>query len=96
MSGGLGKYRLPGGAKCADAYHIYAIEWDADGIKWFFDDVNFKNFKIDTDAKTQGFQQPHFILVNNAISPTVKPGPTADTLPQKYFIDYVRIYERKR
>lgn len=96
VSGGLAKYRLPSGAKCADAYHVYAIEWDAAEIKWFFDDVNFKHFKIDTDAKRQGFQQPHFILVNTAISPTVKPGPAADTLPQKYFIDYVRIYERKR
>lgn len=91
----LAKYRLPDGAKCADAYHIYAIEWDAEEIKWFFDDVNFKNFKIDSAAKRRSFQQPHYILVNTAISPTLKPGPTAETLPQKYFIDYVRVYERE-
>lgn len=96
VSGGLGKYRLPGGKKCADDYHIYAIEWSTDEIKWFFDDVNFKNFRIDTEPKRQAFQQPHFILVNSAISPTVKPGPTVDTLPQKYFIDYIRIYEGRR
>lgn len=96
VSGGLGKYKLPGGAKCADAYHIYAIEWNAEEIKWFFDDVNFMSFKIDTDSKRVAFQQPHYILVNTAISPTAKPGPTPDTLPQKYFIDYVRVYESTR
>jgi beta-glucanase (GH16 family) len=95
-SGGQGKYSLPDGAKCADAYHIYAIEWDANEIKWFFDDVNFMDFKIDTDARRQAFHQPHYILVNTAIAPTLKPGPTTDTLPQKYYIDYVRVYERDR
>ncbi len=95
VSGGQGKYRLPNGAKCSDAYHIYAIEWDPDGIKWFFDDVNFMNFKIDTAAKRHSFQQPHYILVNTAISATAKPGPTEDTLPQKYFIDYVRVYQKQ-
>lgn len=96
VSGGLGKYRLPGGAKCADSYHTYAIEWDADRIRWFFDDVNFMNFELDTEAKRSGFRHPHFILVNTAISPTLKPGPTADTLPQKYYIDYIRVYQRDR
>ena len=96
VSGRQGKYRLPGGAKCADDYHIYTIEWDANELKWFFDDVNFMNFKIDTDAKRQSFHQPHYILVNTAIDPTVKPGPTADTLPQKYYIDYIRVYQRNK
>ena len=54
------------------------------------------NFKIDTDAKRQAFQHSHYILVNTAIDPTLKAGPTADTLPQKYYIDYVRVYQRTK
>ena len=32
-----GTYTLPGGAALADDFHIYAIEWTTNQIKWFLD-----------------------------------------------------------
>jgi len=88
-------YQLTSG-KLADAYHIYAVEWDSTQIKWFFDSVNYHTVNI-TDPQFSELQAPHYILLNCAIGgswpDSVGKTPDATTvLPQKYYIDYVRVY----
>ena len=34
-------YRLPGGANPADGFHVYALEWEEDEIRWYVDDVHY-------------------------------------------------------
>ncbi|MGV8880163.1 MAG: glycoside hydrolase family 16 protein [Sphingobacteriaceae bacterium] len=85
-------YQLPGKEKLADAYHIYAVEWSKDQIKFFLDEHCFFTFEIDNEAKAHGFRQPHFLLVNTAITPWDK-NVSKNTYPQKYMIDYIRVYQ---
>jgi len=78
-------------------FHIYAIEWFEDRIDFFFDDTKFHTFTIDKAGKggDNPFRKPHYLLINLAIGGSWG-GPIDDSVfPQKYLIDYVRIYESK-
>lgn len=86
--------RLPGGERYADDFHIYAIEWEEDEIRWYMDDRMY--FKL-TPAAVPGdwvFDHPFFILLNVAVG-GAWPGYPDDTttFPQRMEVDYVRIYE---
>lgn len=77
-------------------FHVYAIEWDSSNIKFFFDDVLYKTTAISsTGPYANEFQQPFYLIINMAFGGT---WPRANSylnavLPQKFIIDYVRIYQ---
>lgn len=91
-----------GGAKVAYAndrplsedFHIYAVEWTEDKLTWFFDDKIILECDITPDMQG-AFNKPHFILLNTALENWNEDCcPNEDTiLPQKYIIDYVRVYQ---
>jgi len=84
-------YQLPSG-KFADAYHIFAIEWDATESKWFMDGLHFHTLNI-TAANQSELRQPHYLLLNLAIGGNWPGSPNATSVfPMKYYIDYVRVY----
>lgn len=85
---------LPSKAKLSEDFHIYAVEWDADEIKWYFDDNNYLTMQISTEGAKACFNVPHYILVNTAISPEIGGDYHVNSYPQKYFIDYVRVYQQ--
>ena len=87
---------LPDKAKLSEDYHIYAVEWSSTEIKWFLDDNNFYTLPIDTPGLIDGFNHPHYILVNTAISPNIGGDYSTNTYPQKYEIDYVRVYQEEK
>ncbi len=74
------------------AFHIYSIEWDAEKIRWFLDDVQFAEVDI-TSADMTEFHQPHYLKLNLAIGGSW-PGPPDQTtvFPARYLIDYIRVY----
>ncbi len=80
----------------ADDFHIFAIEWDEEGIRWFFDDQMFFDLGPDNLGRREWvFDQPFFIIVNLALGGTL--GGTIDpglTFPIPYYVDYVRVYQR--
>ncbi|CAN5313404.1 glycoside hydrolase family 16 protein [soil metagenome] len=78
-----------------DAYHLYAIEWDANSIKWYVDDTLYLTGNIkDNINNTGAFQLPFFILLNFAVAGDF-PGQTVDEskLPASMYVDYVRVYK---
>lgn len=85
---------LPAGKKCADDYHLYAVEWDENEIVWYFDETVVDRLKIETEGQKRGFRQPHYLLINTAIAPYVKPGPTPEMFPTYYMIDHIRVYQK--
>src|SRR6185503_5670750 len=47
-------------------FHLYAIEWDASGIKWFVD--GRQTHALDTTPETlEEFQQPFYLIFNLAV-----------------------------
>ncbi len=77
-------------------YHIYAIEWTADAVRWYVDNNNFYTI---TRAQVQQygnwvFDHPFFIILNIAVGGTWPGYPDATSVfPQRMYVDYVRVYQ---
>jgi beta-glucanase (GH16 family) len=87
-----------GGSTATDvgAYHVYAIEWDADYIRWFVDGTQYHVMQITNGmGGTDEFQKDFFILLNMAVGGNW-PGFSVDdgSLPAKMKVDYVRVYQK--
>lgn len=79
-------------------YHIYAVEWFEDHMDFFVDDqkyFTFQNEKTGNDAWP--FDKPHYILINLAIGGAWggQKGIDDKIFPQKYYIDYVKVFRQK-
>lgn len=93
--GGLSRGCLFDTEKLSENYHLFAIEWDAEQIRWYFDDILYLSVNIDTDEKRAAFQNnPIFIILGTGIE-----GPGNNLLPDgipdeaRFIIDYIRYYK---
>ena len=82
-----------------DQFHIYRIDWDADGIKWYVDDVLYNEFSNENSGSSSWpFDQDFYIILNLAIGGTWGGFCGVDSeslsLPQKMEIDYVRFFQK--
>jgi len=78
-------------------FHTYTVEWNQEGIKWFFDGTEYhKVIKKYIDDEKWPFDDKFFILINLAVG-GYWPGYPSETtqFPQSYTIDYVRVYQSK-
>lgn len=97
-----GSYAL-GGANFASAFHVYAIEWEPDAIRWYVDGVLYFT-RTSAQWYSSGapgnprapFDQAFHILLNTAVGGNytgcTTPGCVTATFPQQYLVDYVRVY----
>ncbi len=77
-------------------FHIYAIEWFEDRIEFFVDDKRIFVFKNEYSGfERWPFDKPHYLILNFAIGGSWggQKGIDDNIFPQKYYIDYVRVYE---
>lgn len=78
-------------------FHVYAVEWFPDHIDFFVDDRKYFSFaNSGRGAAEWPFDQPHFLIINAAIGGGWggQQGVDETIFPQRYFIDYVRVYEQ--
>ena len=76
-------------------FHTYAIEWDAQSIRWFVDGVQFHEANIAGGINgTSEFQNNFFIILNMAIGGNW-PGFNINNgaMPAEMRVDYVRVYQ---
>jgi beta-glucanase (GH16 family) len=90
-----GAYSLPNNAPFADDFHIYALEWTTNQMKWFVDGHPY--FTLSPANLPNGaawvFTQPQFLLFNVAVGGNWPGYPDGTTvLPQRMIVDYVRVY----
>jgi beta-glucanase (GH16 family) len=80
----------------ADDFHIYAIEWDKDQVRWFFDGEPYHTVtRADVGNKDWVFDQPFFILLNLAVGGQWPGNPDAQTaFPAQLKVDYVRVFQK--
>lgn len=71
-------------------FHIYALEWEPDSIRWYIDGNLIH-------ATTNGIpHKPHYIILNTAIGGSWPGNPDSTTVfPQYHDIDYVRVYSKE-
>ncbi len=86
-------------------FHIYAVEWDTNYIKWYFDDVIFK---IETrtpnslnPASTDDpwpWDEDFWIILNHAVGgwfPGVTDPANVNIIKPDLEVDYVRVYDMR-
>jgi beta-glucanase (GH16 family)/PKD repeat protein len=81
--------------KWSDDFHVYAIEWEQNEIRWYIDNILYST-KTPADLAPEAWPfdgaEPFHILLNLAVGGTW--GGTVDesALPQSMDVDYVRVY----
>jgi len=89
-----GQIKLP---DAADAFHVYALEWDGEHLDIFVDEhkyFTYSNEKSGTDAWP--FDKDQYLILNLAIGGAWggQKGIDDTIFPQRYLIDYVRVYQK--
>jgi beta-glucanase (GH16 family) len=76
-------------------FHVYAIEWDENEIRWYFDDQQyFKRTPQDVPGDWV-FNHPFFILLSLSVGGNWPGSPDSTTVfPQYLLVDYVRVYQK--
>jgi len=95
-SGGSGigsSYTLSEGGFDED-FHVFAIDWDEDGITWYVDDQPYQTIQPeDLGGRSWVFDHPFFIILNVAVGGHYVGSPNESTVfPQTMLIDWVRVY----
>jgi beta-glucanase (GH16 family) len=87
-------YSLTSGA-FSDAFHVFAIEWEPNQIRWYVDG-NLYQTRTPSDLPAGSawvFDHPFFMLLNVAVGGYWPGDPDSTTVfPQKMYVDYVRVY----
>lgn len=88
---------LPAGS--AADFHVYAVEWEPTGIRWY---VDGQLYATRTDWFSTGgpypapFDVPFHLLLNVAVGGNFPGNPDGSTVfPQSYVVDYVRVYQER-
>lgn len=95
--GPTAKFTLPPGQRVDTAFHLYALEWAPNDIKFFFDDrLVAERTPADLPAgATWVYDHPFFIILNLAVGGDWPGNPdSTTTFPQQMLVDYVRVYKR--
>jgi beta-glucanase (GH16 family) len=81
-----------------DDWHIYALEWHSDRLDFFVDDKKFFTYTKEKEAREDvwPFDQPCYLILNLAIGGSwgAQRGIDDAIFPQRFEIDYVRIYQQ--
>lgn len=79
----------------ADAYHVFAVEWERGEIRWYHDGTLYHTARPDLVNGDWVFEHPFFVLLNLAVGGLWPGYPDSTTvLPQQMLVDYVRVYKR--
>jgi beta-glucanase (GH16 family) len=88
---------LAGNRRLHDDFHIYAIEWEPNVVRFYLDSKLYQTFTPDLlpAASKWVFDHPFFILLNVAVGGAWPGPPGRDTsFPQSMLVDYVRVYKK--
>lgn len=77
-------------------FHVYGIEWFKDHIDWYMDDNKVFTFNNEGEgAASWPFDKPQYLILNLAFGGAWggARGVDLSSLPQKFLVDYVRVYQ---
>lgn len=79
-------------------FHIYAIEWYPDRIDFFVDDNKYFTYENEGSGEDAWpYDKDQYLILNTAIGGTWggQKGVDDSIFPQKFYIDYVKVYQKK-
>jgi beta-glucanase (GH16 family) len=104
-----GEYTFSSLTTVANDYHVYAIEWDVNAVKFFVDTTEYHCVRkpsapssscgaisgtVANAPHTWPFDKPFFMLLNLAIDSSSDNRPNSSTkFPAQMLVDYVRVYK---
>jgi beta-glucanase (GH16 family) len=96
---GIGDRFILPGIRFADKYHLFAVEWEPNVIR-FYVDKHLYATRTPADLPKGArwvFNQPFFLILNVAVGGDWPGNPDTSTIfPQRMLVDYVRVYRRSR
>lgn len=90
------QYFFPNDGRTSE-FHVYAIEWEPEEIRWYVDSELYQQqdswYSAEQDYPAP-FDRTFYMILNLAVGGHFDGDPTADTaFPAEMCIDYVRVYE---
>jgi beta-glucanase (GH16 family) len=86
-------------AKPYDSFHVYALEWFDDHIDFFVDDTKYFTFQNEgTGNGVWPYDKEQYLILNLAIGGNWggQKGIDDSIFPQKFYIDYARVYQKEK
>lgn len=81
-------------------HHVWTLQWDESYVRLYVDNLLLNTTPqtwlvnpVETWGPKDPFKQPHNILLNLAIGGTAGGDPSGTDFPQRYYLDYVRVWE---
>jgi beta-glucanase (GH16 family) len=90
-------YGISDGKAVADDYHVFAVEWEPNAIRFYVDEHLYTTrTPADLPKGTKWvYDHPFFLLLNVAVGGGWPGSPDATSIfPQEMLVDYVRVYHR--
>jgi beta-glucanase (GH16 family) len=95
-------YLIPNGETADQDYHVFALEWEPDEIRWYVDGNLYHQVGADewftsnkNALETAPFDQPFYLILNVAVGGNWPGNPDESSVfPQRMLVDYVRVYQR--
>lgn len=89
-----------GGKVWASQFHVWRMDWTEDYIALYCDEQLLNKTNLDLLVNKDGsnfnpFKQPHYMLLNLAMGGLNGGDPSGTSFPQKFEVDYVRVYQKK-
>ncbi|SBT46056.1 discoidin domain-containing protein [Micromonospora narathiwatensis] len=84
-------------ADLSTAFHVYAVEWDSKGMRFFVDSTEVFYASKETVEATRGpwvYDHPFYLILNLAVGGDWPGPPDASTpFPSQMLVDYVHVYQ---
>jgi beta-glucanase (GH16 family) len=91
------RYTLPARRRFADDFHVFAVEWEPNAIRFYVDDQLYVT-RTRSDLRPGWkwvFDHPFFLLLNVAVGGDWPGNPDPTTVfPRTMLVDYLRVYQR--
>jgi len=89
-----------GGSAWAAMFHVWRMDWDENSISLYMDEQLMNKVELAKLVNKDGsginpFMQPHYMLLNLAIGGMNGGDPSGTPFPNKFEVDYVRVYQKQ-
>jgi beta-glucanase (GH16 family) len=83
----------------SDGFHVFRLDWDETGMRWFVDDILFRETPVAqwfsrSAPSPAPFDQRFHLILNLAVGGNWPGSPDSTTrFPQRMEVDWVRVYQ---